>query len=383
VNYSFSKHEERFRAEVREFLLDYRDLDGFFSQGHKWPEVKALFQAMGEKGWLALAWPKDVGGLAMGPSYEYILWDEVAYARAARNPLSAGVVARSVIRYGSDAQKQAWLPAIRTGDSHFSLAYSEPEAGSDLASLRLRAVRQGDGEDYGVDGQKCWQSYAQDADYFWLLARTGTQESRGKGLSLFICDASAPGVTIRPLPTLDGDQLNEVFFENVRVPAAQLVGPENGAWLMMSEALADERHIQFPAGRVKRDLEEMLDWVRERGLDRDPAVRRTLADLAVKVREVEMHALRVLDAFLKGRPAVAEAAANKVVHSVVCQDIARSIVELAGPEALVHGERPELLWRQSMWETIGGGTSEVMRGVVAKQGLGLGVGLGVGLGARR
>jgi len=370
VNFAFSNEEEKFRSEVRTFLEPWSDLDGFFGQGARWSRVAELFREMGQRGWLSLSWPESVGGLGRGPAWEYILWDEVAYARAARNPLSAGIVARSLVRHGSEAQQARWLPPIRSGALHFSLAYSEPEAGSDLASLRTRAVRDGDG--YVVDGQKCWQSYAQDMDCFWLLARTGEPDSRSAGLSLFICEKEAPGVTVRPLPTLDGDQLNEVFFENVRIPADQRVGAENSAWSIMGEALADERHIQFPPGRVRRDLEEMVDWVKAHGLDGDPDVRRVLADLAVEVDEVEMHGLLVLDAMQKGRPAVVEAAANKVVHTVVCQKISRAVVELGGPEALVHGSRPELLWRQSMWETIGGGTSEVMRGVVAKQALGLG-----------
>jgi alkylation response protein AidB-like acyl-CoA dehydrogenase len=139
----------------------------------------------------------------------------------------------------------------------------------------------------------------------------------------------------------------------------------------MSAALADERHIQFPPKRVRRDLEEVVAWVRERGLASDPWVRRELAGLAVEVREVEAHALRVLDALQRGRPGVVEAAASKVVHTLACQRIARTALDLGGPEALVQGARLELLWRQSLWETIGGGTSEVMRGVIAKQGLGL------------
>jgi alkylation response protein AidB-like acyl-CoA dehydrogenase len=370
VNVGFSTEEEAFRAKVRVFLEDYRDLDGFFGQGHKWKAVKELFCAMGERSWLALAWPHAYGGLERPPAYEYILWDEVAYARAARNPLAAGIVARTLIRYGSEAQKQQWLPPIRTGQLHFSLAYSEPEAGSDLASVRVRADREGG--DYVITGQKCWQSYAQDMDYFWLLARTGPQESRGRGLSLFICDKQSPGVTVGALPTLDDDQLNEVHFDGVRVPAENLVGPENGAWSIMGEALADERHIQFPPGRVRRDLEEMVAWLKDAGLAGDPVVRRRMADLAVRVAEVEVQGLRVLDAMQKGLPAVVEAAANKVLHTLVCQEIARAVLDLGGNEALVTGSRPELLWRQSMWETIGGGTTEIMLSVIAKQALGLG-----------
>jgi alkylation response protein AidB-like acyl-CoA dehydrogenase len=370
LNFSFSEEEELFRAEVREFLADYRDLDGFFRQGHCWQEVKALFRAMAERGWLALAWPEAQGGLGRSPVFEFILWDEVAYARAARNPLAAGIVARTLIRHGSDSQQQTWLPPIRRGESHFSLAYSEPEAGSDLASLRTRAEPRGD--HYIVTGQKIWQSYAQDMDYLWLLCRTGSPESRGRGLSLLIVEIDSPGVSVSPHPTLDGDQLNEVHLDGVTVPFEHRVGAENGAWAIMAEALADERHIQFPPGRVRRDIEEMLAWLRDAGLADDPLVASRMADLAARALEVEMHGLLVLDAMMKGRPAVVEAAANKVVHTVVCQEIARAVIDLAGPESLVDDARPALLWCQSMWETIGGGTSEVMRGVVARQGLGLG-----------
>jgi len=369
MNPCFAPEEEAFRGEVVEFLADYRDLDAFFLQGHKWDRVKSLFAAMGERGWLSLGWPKEAGGSGLSITYEYILWDEVAYARAARNPLASGIVAKTIARYGTQDQIERWLPPIRGGDLHFSLGYSEPEAGSDLASVRCRAERRGD--HYVVNGQKCWQSYAQDMDCLWLLCRTGTQESRGRGLTLLIVELDAPGVRVAPLPTLDGDQLNEVFLDGVEVPVANRVGPEDGAWKIMGEALADERHIQFPPKRVRRDLEEMVGWLRAQGRIGDPAVRAALADLAVQVFEVEAHGLRVLDAMLRGRPGVAEAAANKVVHTVVCQNIARVALDLGGPDALVEGQRVELLWRQSLWETIGGGTSEVMRGVVAKAALGL------------
>ena len=367
---AFSAEEEAFRKDVVAFLADYRDLDAFFLQGHRWAEVRELFRAMGEKGWLSLAWPEAAGGAGAPLTWEYILWDEVAYARAARNPLASGIVAKTIARYGSGAQQERWLPPIRSGELHFSLGYSEPEAGSDLASLRCRAERRGDV--YVVNGQKCWQSYAQDMDYLWLLARTGSLESRGRGLTLLIVDLQAPGVTVRPLPTMDGDQLNEVHLENVEIPVDQRIGPEDGAWKIMGEALADERHIQFPPKRVLRDLEEVVAWVKRQGLDGDLHVRATLAGLATRVREAEMHALRVLDAMLRGKPGVAEAAASKVVSSEVCQEIARAALDFGGPEALVCGDRMELLYRQSMWETIGGGTSEIMRGIVAKQALGLG-----------
>ncbi len=369
MNPTFTAEEEAFRAEVIAFLDDHRDLDAFFLQGHVWPRVRAFFSALAQRDWLALGWPVDVGGSGLPLTYEYILWDEVAYARAARPPLASGIVAKTIARYGDTAQRERWLPPVRSGESHFSLAYSEPEAGSDLAAVRCRAELRGD--TYVVNGQKCWQSYAQDMDFLWTLVRTGTQESRGRGLSLLIIDKHTPGVTVNPLPTLDGDQLNEVFFEDVAVPATQRIGPENGAWKIMGEALADERHVQFPPGRVRRDLDEVVAWTREHSLADDPRVRTTIADLAVRVAEAEASALRVLDAMLRGSGGAVEAAANKVVHTLVCQEIARAALDFGGPEAVVCGERVELLWRQSLWETIGGGTTEVMRGIVAKQGLGL------------
>ena len=369
MNPLFGPEELAFRDEVRAFLADWSDLDAYLCHGPKWPRVAALFRALGERGWLALAWPKLHGGLGLPPSYEYLLWDEVAFARAARSPL-ATIVARTLLRAGSEAQRERWLPPIRAGQIHFALGYSEPEAGSDLASLRTRAERRGDV--YVVDGDKCWQSYAGHVDHLWLLARTGEPGSRGSGLSLFIVDRASPGLTLTPLPTLDGDALYACRFEAVEVPVERRVGPEDKAWQLMADALADERHIQFPAGRLRRDLLEVEAFLRESGRDLDPAVQRGLAELAVAVCEAEVLALRVVELTQAGRSAVAEAAANKVFHTELCQEIAARAFEWGGTESLVHGARVQLLWLQSLWETIGGGTSEVMRGVVARQALGLG-----------
>jgi hypothetical protein len=369
VNALFGPEELAFRAEVRAFLAEWSDLDAYLCHGPKWPRVAELFRALGARGWLALAWPKAAGGLALPPSYEYLLWDEVAFARAARSPL-ATIVARTLLRAGSEAQRARWLPPIRAGEIHFALGYSEPEAGSDLAGLRTRASLRGDV--YVVNGEKCWQSYAGHVDHLWLLARTGEPGSRGGGLSLFIVDRASPGLTVTPLPTLDGDALYACRFESVEVPAERRVGAEHEAWRLMAEALADERHIQFPAGRLRRDLLEVETFVRAVGREREPAVRRGLAELAVAVCEAEVLALRVVELTQAGRSAVAEAAANKVFHTELCQEIAARAFEWGGPESLVVGARAQTLWRQSLWETIGGGTSEVMRGVVARQALGLG-----------
>ncbi len=363
-----SPAQQAFRREVREFLVPYRELDGFMQQGQRWPEVRAFFKAMAERGYLALTWPQGHGGLGRSTYEEFVLWDEVAYARAARNPLSAGIVAKTLIRHGSETQKASWLPRIRSGELHFSIAYSEPEAGSDLAALRTRAERVLAG--YVIQGQKCWQSYAQDMDYLWLLARTGPEGSRGRGLSLFIVDKSAPGVTVRAIPTIDGEQLNEIFLDGVQVSLDQRVGEENAAWQIMNAALADERHIQFPPARVRRDLEDVVAFARRIGVLERPAVRDQLSELAVRVLEVEMLALLVVSAMQRGESGAVEAAANKVAHTEVCQQIVRAAFDFGGDQALVDPQLA-LLWGVSTYETIGGGTSEIMRGIVAKHALGL------------
>lgn len=374
MNLAFSPEEERFRAEVREFLAEHRELCGFFMQDQRWDEMREFFRELGRRGWLSLGWPPACGGRGCSAVWEFILWDEMAYARAARPLLSSGIVAKTLIQHGSDAQRERYLPGIARGELHFSLGYSEPEAGSDLASVRTRAERRGD--HYRVSGEKCWTSYAQVSDFLWLLCRTGTQESRGRGLSLMILDLRAPGVTLRPVPMIDDEQLNEIHLDAVAVPVENLVGPENRAWKLMADALAVERHVQFPPGRLRRDLEELSRWLREHGRGEDPRAQHVLSDLAVRVREVEMHALSVLDAMEHGRPSAVEAACTKLSWTETCQRIARSALDLGGPEALVRegGVDLELLWRQSMWETIGGGTSEIMRGLIARQALGLGGG---------
>src|SRR4029453_13413395 len=196
----------------------------------------------------------------------------------------------------------------------------------------------------------------------WLLCRTGAQENRGAGTTLLIVDLHAPGVKVSPLPTLDGEQLNAVALDGVAVPVSQRIGPEGGAWKLMSQALADERHVQFPPRRLRRDLEEVAAWLRARGAGRERAARGRLAALAAEVMGVELLALRVVEAALAGRSGAVEAAAHKVAHTEWAEHI---------PEG-GRGAAGEFVWRRSLWETIGGGTSEVMRGVVARHGLGLG-----------
>ncbi len=370
MNLTLAPEEEAFRQEVVAFLAGFAGTDGFFfHEAEHDVKVRALYRALGERGWLSLSWPKQWGGLGLPPIYEFLLWDEMAYARAARPPLGSGIIAKTIIGYGTDEQRERYLPGLRAGTTFFSLGYSEPEAGSDLAGVRTRAELSGD--HYLVNGEKRWTSGGHRADYLWVLCRTGTLESHSRGLTLLIVDRRAPGVTISPIPAFDGERFNEVRFDNVVVPVADRVGEENGAWALMTESLATERHVQFSPKRVQRDFEELVAWVKVLGLASDPVVREQLVCIAVDLAEAHALSVSLLDAVQHGRNATVEAAFNKLAATDLCQRIARAALDLGAPEALVKGTMVEFLWRQSICETIGGGTSEVMRGVIARTRLGL------------
>jgi alkylation response protein AidB-like acyl-CoA dehydrogenase len=367
---TFSPEEEAFRAEVASVLRDSANVKGFFPRADK-QAVRAIYAQLANRNWLALSWPREYGGEEKPLSYDYILWDEMAYARAGRPTLGAGIVARTIMRFATPEQKALWLPRIRKDEVKFVLGYSEPEAGSDLASLRTRAELRGN--EYVVNGQKIWTSNAEDADYIWLLCRTGTLESRGGGLTLMIVDAHSAGIEMRNGRHLDGHAYSQVFYRDVVVPQINRIGPENGAWKMMAAALADERHVQFTAKRVRRDFEDAVGWLVRHDLHNDPVVRSRLAHLRVRVAEAEALCLQVLSDMRNGRDAAVSAAANKVTHTEVIQAIARFVMDVGGPEALIRSEPddPEGMWRQTMIESVGGGTSEIMKSIVARQELGL------------
>jgi alkylation response protein AidB-like acyl-CoA dehydrogenase len=365
--------EVAFRDEVRGYLVrtaPERDpLQIFRDRG---PRTRALYGALGELGWLAIAWPAEFGGGGRPPVFEFILWDELAYARAARLDIGPTVVAKTLMRHGTRAQQDRFLPDLRLGLKGYALGYSEPEAGSDLPGLRVMAVR--DGDSYRITGEKRWTSDAHHSDFIWLLARTGTSEQRARGLSLFIVDAHAPGISISPIPTLDGHQVNEVRFDAVEVPLANRIGPENGAWPMMREALAEERHLQVLPGRIRRDLEDLAAWADASGNLADPDLQLRLAEFRTGLHEVEAMAVSLVADELGGDDRDVLAAAAKLVGTSLLQRIARTPIELGYDEQAIEGSLFEFLWRECVVETIGAGTTEMMLDIVSRRGLKLGAG---------
>ncbi|MGR7003118.1 acyl-CoA dehydrogenase family protein [Yinghuangia aomiensis] len=288
-----------------------------------------------------------------------------------RRPASdgPGLVAKALMGHGTPEQCERFLPDLRLGRINFCLGYSEPDAGSDLASVRTR---------HGACPTANTSSTARSAgrpnahwsDYIWLLCRTGPADSRARGLSILIVPLDHPGCPVPPIPTHDGGRLNEVRFDGACRRRTGWAREPRG-WQVAGSALAVERHVQFPPKRLRRDVQDLAAWVRDTGLDGDPVVRRTLGDLAVKVAEVEALGLALLGEIISGQPSAVPAAYHKLAGTLLTQDIARAALEFGSPEALVKGTDVEFMWRQAILETIGGGTSGMMRGLVARQAFGL------------
>jgi alkylation response protein AidB-like acyl-CoA dehydrogenase len=370
LDFFLDQGELAFRREVRGYLedtADQRDPLQFFKE--RGASTQEIYRELGRRGWLSQCWPVEFGGLGRSPAFEFILWDELAFARAARVAMGPGVVAKTLIRYGTDEQRARFLPEIQASNLTFALGYSEPEAGSDLGGVRTRARREGDV--YRVTGEKRWTSDAHTSSHLWLLARTGPLDARARGLSLFIVDLKSPGIEVRPIELIDGHRINEVRLDEVEVPVANRMGEENSAWPIMREVLATERHLQVLPGRIRRDFEDLLGWARESGAGGDAEVRRRLADIGVGLAEIEAMTVRLVHDVSSGHESELEAAQAKLLGTTLLQRIARLPSELGYESAVVKGSIFEFLWREVIHETLSGGSVEVMRGLIARRALAL------------
>jgi alkylation response protein AidB-like acyl-CoA dehydrogenase len=357
---------EAFAAEVDALLASHPVGPLQYFKGRGGP-LRELYRELGSRGWLSVSWPVEHGGGGRPLRWEYTLWNRLAYHRTSRPELGATIMARVLMRHGTPSLQAELLPSIRSGSVCFALGYSEPEAGSDLASVRTRATP--DGAGYRVDGEKVWTSEAHHAEYLWCLCRTGEQAERGRALTLLVIDLNAPGVTVRPIPTIDGHHVNQVTLEGVTVPAGRRVGEESGAWRIVTEGLAAERHLQFLPGRVRRDLEDLVSLCRRSEVMAQPGVRERLAELCARVIAAEACALAGVAEADAGGVSATTAAATKLLGSQLAQDIARAAYELCGTAALDATQTVELLWRESFMETIAGGSTEMLLGVIAREAL--------------
>jgi 3-oxocholest-4-en-26-oyl-CoA dehydrogenase alpha subunit len=337
---------------------------------------------MGQDGWLGLGWPVEYGGQARGPIDQMIFVEESHWAGVPLPLLTLNSVGPTLMALGTDEQKARILPGILKGEVHFSIGYTEPSAGTDLASLKTRAVR--DGDEYVINGQKIFTSAIQYADYVWLAARTDPEAPKHKGLSVFIVPVGTPGFHSTPLPTIAGDITSTTFYEDVRVPVENLVGTENQGWKLITNQLNHERVAICPASGLLRSLTEVRRWAQEHRV-RDGRtfidhewVQILLARAHAKVDVLKLMNWKVAWAADKGlNPA--DASATKVYGTELALEIYRLLLEVVGQAGyLVEGSAGAVLKgrleNQARGQTIftfGGGTNEVQRDIIAMIGLGM------------
>ena len=384
---AYTPEQERLRQELR----------GYFG-GLMTPEVRAalaggdddlgdgqayrsVVRQLGRDGWLALGWPAEYGGRGGTAFDQLIFTDEAARARVPVPFLTINTVGPTIMRFGTPSQKAFFLPRIAAGEIHFSIGYSEPEAGTDLASLRTTAVR--DGEEYVIDGQKMWTSLIQYADYVWLACRTDPAAERHKGLSIIIVPVTAAGFSWTPVRTVAGVTTSATYYSGVRVPASSLVGSENRGWPLITNQLNHERVALTSAAPVLTALADVRDWAAstklaggQRVIDAE-WVQLNLARVHAKAEFLKLMNWRVASA--GGVVGPADASVTKVFGTEFAIEAYRLLMEVLGASAVARtgsaGEvlagRIERAHRAALILTFGGGTNEVQRDIIAATALGL------------
>jgi alkylation response protein AidB-like acyl-CoA dehydrogenase len=373
--------DEEFRQLFRAFLADHHPSARPKEREARIAWQKAWLATLFDAGFAGASWPREHGGMELDFARQLIWQEEYSRARVP-GPLATGlgIAGPTVIKYGTPEQKERFLRPLLRGESVWAQAYSEPDAGSDLAALRTSARREGD--EYVVNGQKVWNTQAELADILFTLVRTGTQESRQNGISYLLIDAHAPGVTIRPLRDLTGGaDFSEIFFDDVRVPVANRVGEENGGWRLVRTSLGHERAAGAlnQATFYRRVLNELYELARERGVSSDPLVRDRLAQFEILVRIMRYQGERTIsDILAKGEPGPGSST-SRLFTTTFEQELHEFAVDLLGEYGTLGRRDPHAVQR-SRWvwgflrtrgSTIGAGTAEVQRNTIAEQVLGL------------
>lgn len=392
MDFNLRPEELEFARQVREFLdaqADRPDADEVMapdrdahSQLADSPERRAFNKRMAAKGYLGMSWPAEYGGQEREGIYEYLLNEELALRGMPLIGKGVGCVGKTIIRHGSAEMKAEFLPKILAADVEFALGYSEPSAGSDLAALKLKAVKEGN--EWVLNGQKVFSTSAHFADWYWVAARTDPDAPKHKGISVFLIPMNHPGLTVHEIKTMGDHRTNQVFFDNVRVLESALVGEVNKGWTYVCEALDFERFTFYTVNPLLRKFERLLDTIRVakregRLLVDDPAVRRDAARLATEVEAAKMLQRLVVSEASKGRVPALEAAMYKVFSTRLGQQITDFALDVLGPEGILRNGAEDAVER-GVWEhfyqttpldTIGGGSSEVQKNIIARRGLGL------------
>ena len=382
INLGDNEREAAWRKEVRAFIdnevpeaLKRAPGDaegGLFGRG---PALKEFRDKLAARGWIAPAWPRKYGGAGLGVVEQFVMNEEFAEAGLPSNVGGFGVmmIGPTLIEHGTEEQKEEHLSRILKGEVIWCQGYSEPGAGSDLAALQTRAVR--DGDDYVITGQKIWTTGAQFADWMYMLVRTDPEAPKHRGITYLLVDMKSPGVTVRPLTTLAGTQtFNEVFFEDVRVPVRNRVGEENRGWYVGTTTLDFERSSIGSAIGVRKALEGLIRQAQEKpdvvSFANRASVRREFADRWIECEVAKMLSYRVVSMQANGLIPNHESSMCKLFSSELQQRIANLSMHLYGMHGNIRN-RASMGYMQAVSSTIAGGTSEIQRGIMATRGLGL------------
>ncbi len=347
------------------------------------PLNRKLVKQMAADGWLGIGWPKEYGGQGRPQIDQFIFYDESMRSGAPIPMLTVNTVGPTIMNFGTDEQKDFFLPKIMAGDIRFCIGYSENEAGTDLAALRTRAVL--DGDEYIVNGQKMWTSVSSDADYCWLAVRTNPDVAKHKGISMLIVDMKDPGVSADPLHLLASHDINATFYDNVRVPKNRLVGGENNGWNLIVNQLNHERVTLCSPGLLEQSYGEVLSWAREtRGADGKRVidhewVQLNLARVHAGLEYLKLINWKVAWTATEGEMDVADASSIKTYGTEFYLEAFRLLMEVLGPRSYLQTEsagsilrgRLETNYRSLVILTFGGGTNEIQRDLIAMFGLGL------------
>ena len=388
MDFTFTPEEEQFRTEIRKFLdaqlpddWANRSFIGDVDQDERSELAREMTRQLAERKWLAMAWPEEHGGLDAGHMQQLIYNEETSYASMpGGGGMGVAWVGPAIMLYGDDDQKAEYIPKITNGEDIWCTLYSEPGAGSDLASLQTSAVR--DGDEYVINGQKIWTSGGHTANKGWLAARTDQDAPKHRGISTFVLDMDTPGIEVRPLINMAGEHnFNEIYFEDVRIPASNLVGVENRGWYQVATALDFERSGVAAYSGGKRNLERLVDVAKEdAGLIRQrPQSRYELADRWIELQVGFNVAYRIPYMQSQGLIPNHEASISKLYGSELSQRIARTGISLLGMEGQIVPGSPHARlggafannYLNSVASTIAAGTSEVQRNIIAQRGLGL------------
>jgi 3-oxocholest-4-en-26-oyl-CoA dehydrogenase alpha subunit len=385
MHLAYTDEQEGLRRELRAYyaeLLDAETLDALAGD-LTGPTMRSIVKRMAGDGWLGIGWPTEYGGQGRGPMEQFIFFDESMRSGAPVPMLTINTVGPTIMQFGTDEQKDFFLPKILRGEIHFCIGYSEPGAGTDLAAVRTSAVR--DGDEYVINGQKMWTSYAQSADYCWLAVRTNSEVKKHKGLSMIIVPMDTPGIEVQPLHLMGEHEIGAVHYDDVRVPAGNLVGGENNGWSLITNQLNHERVTLCSPGMVDRALTEVRQWAQDtrladgrRVIDQE-WVQHNLARAYAGFEFLRLINWKIAWQAENKELSIADASTTKVFGTELYLDTIGWLFEILGepgylktgsPGALLRS-RLEHLYRGLVILTFGGGTNEIQRDLIGVFGLGM------------